>query len=152
MATVKFDERVAERLHQSITKALKFGGMLAHFPQMIDDAIRHESWRFRYCRAKGRTFNSLLEYLEHNEPDGCQVDRETALELIEDQPDLAERVRSVFAGSAGWRREDGMLAAGLRRVRKLPRSNSKSRLNAMRAQWSALTDAERKQFLVWAQS
>lgn len=101
MATREFDARSAELLHQSITKALKFGGMLAHFPDMIDEAIRHESWKFRYCREKGRSFNSLLEYLEHHEPDGCQVPRSKVEALIKDKPEILAKWRKATVGKRG---------------------------------------------------
>lgn len=103
MATIQFDSKSAHTLHQSITKALKFGEMLQRFPMLIEEAIDHEVWRFRTCRAKGRPFSNLIEYLEHNEPDGCQVSKERVEQLIAKDAAVLTKWRKAVTGADGVR-------------------------------------------------
>lgn len=92
---------VANRLHQSITKALKFGAMLEQFPTMLKDLIEQEYWKFRECREFGRPFVSVVEYLEHHEPDGCQVSRDKVEALIRHDPEVLTLWRKAAVGKRG---------------------------------------------------
>lgn len=88
-------------LHQSITKALKFGKMLERFPQMLKQVIERDAWSRRMCHAKGRPFASVLEYMEHNEPDGCQVSSDKIEALIRDDPEVLAMWREATTGNHG---------------------------------------------------
>lgn len=73
----------ATYLHQSMTKALKFGDMLARFPAMVEECIEDETWKLLYCRDKGRNFQSAREYFLHNEPDGVGITELRGFELLQ---------------------------------------------------------------------
>jgi len=72
----------AAYLHQSMTKALKFGDMLRQFPEMVETCIGQETWKMMYCRDKGRCFESAREYFLHNEPDGVGLTELRGFELL----------------------------------------------------------------------
>lgn len=83
-----WDAQQSDILHQSMTKALKFGGLVEQFPTMVEECLKNRSWAYRTCRAKGREFRSPLEYFTHNEPDGVGTTDAQVRKLIAGHPEV----------------------------------------------------------------
>lgn len=96
----------ASYLHQSMTKALKFGDMLKHFPDMVIECIEQETWKLLYCRDKGRNFESAREYFLHNEPDGVGLEDRRGTELLHSHPKALKLWRESMTGKGGRPKND----------------------------------------------
>jgi hypothetical protein len=95
-----------EILHQSITKALKFGAMLQSMPRYIEELIDFRLWEHRHCRDKGRNFESLVEYLTYNEPDGCQIDIDRMTALISHDTQVLGKWRKAVTAQKHVHKDD----------------------------------------------
>lgn len=91
----------AAYLHQSMTKALKFGDMLRQFPEMVETCIGQETWKMMYCRDKGRCFESAREYFLHNEPDGVGLTEKRGYLLLGGHDDALKAWRKAMVQPLG---------------------------------------------------
>lgn len=114
-------------MHKIMADALFYGNMIENFHVILLRAIKNRIWEKLPCRATGRNFNSLLEYVTHPQPDGLQSSPERIEQVISHNAEALTAWRGeVVRGRGGDRRSENFKNDNVIFDHKTEQGNSKA--------------------------